>query len=235
MNQYTNAFEQARSVTMTRNILRNVYVWMTLGLALTGVIAFGVANNESLLRAIYSNQVFFFGIIIAQLVMVFVLSGMIMKLSAMMATLLFAGYAALNGLSLSIIFLAYTGASIAQVFFITAGTFGAMSLYAITTKKDLSSWGSYLFMGLIGLIIASLVNVFLRSDGMSFIISIFGVLLFTGLTAYDTQHIKKMSDYYGDGVSEENYVRLSILGALKLYLDFINLFLYLLRLLGNRK
>lgn len=235
MNQYTNAFEQTKSMTMTRNILRNVYIWMTLGLALTGVIAFGVSNNESLLRAIYSNQIFFFGIIIAQLAMVFILSGMIMKLSAMMATLLFAGYAALNGLSLSIIFLAYTGTSIAQVFFITAGTFGAMSFYAITTKRDLSNWGSYLFMGLIGLIIASLVNVFLRSDSMSFIISIFGVLLFTGLTAYDTQHIKKMSDYYGDGVSEENYIRLSILGALKLYLDFINLFLYLLRLMGNRK
>jgi FtsH-binding integral membrane protein len=235
MNQYTNAFEQTRSMTMTRNILRNVYVWMTLGLAITGVVAFGVANNESLLRAIFSNQVFFFGIIIAQLAMVFVLSGMIMKLSAMVATLLFAGYSALNGLSLSIIFLAYTGTSIAQVFFITAGTFAAMSLYAVTTKKDLSGWGNYLFMGLIGIVIASLVNLFLRSDGMSFIISIIGVLLFTGLTAYDTQKIKRMSDYYGDGVGEENYIRLSILGALKLYLDFINLFLFMLRLLGNRK
>jgi len=208
---------------------------MTLGLALTGVIALGVANNPPLLQAIFTNTGLFFGIIIAQLAMVWILSASIMKLNTTVATLMFAGYAALNGLSLSIIFLAYTGASIASVFFITAGTFGAMSLYAITTKRDLSGWGNYLFMALIGLVVASLVNVFLRSDGMSFIISIVGVLLFTALTAYDTQAIKKMSDYYGDGVGEENYVRLSILGALKLYLDFINLFLYLLRILGNRK
>jgi len=208
---------------------------MTLGLALTGVSALGVANNPPLLQAIFTNTGLFFGIIIAQLAMVWILSASIMKLNTTVATLMFAGYAALNGLSLSIIFLAYTGASIASVFFITAGTFGAMSLYAITTKRDLSGWGNYLFMALIGLVVASLVNVFLRSDGMSFIISIVGVLLFTALTAYDTQAIKKMSDYYGDGVGEENYVRLSILGALKLYLDFINLFLYLLRILGNRK
>jgi len=208
---------------------------MTLGLALTGVIALGVANNPPLLQAIFTNTGLFFGIIIAQLAMVWILSASIMKLNTTVATLMFAGYAALNGLSLSIIFLAYTGASIASVFFITAGTFGAMSLYAITTKRDLSGWGNYLFMALIGLVVASLVNVFLRSDGMSFIISIVGVLLFTALTAFDTQAIKKMSDYYGDGVGEENYVRLSILGALKLYLDFINLFLYLLRILGNRK
>jgi len=208
---------------------------MTLGLALTGVIALGVANNPPLLQAIFTNTGLFFGIIIAQLAMVWILSASIMKLNTTAATLMFAGYAALNGLSLSIIFLAYTGTSIASVFFITAGTFGAMSLYAITTKRDLSGWGNYLFMALIGLVVASLVNVFLRSDGMSFIISIVGVLLFTALTAYDTQAIKKMSDYYGDGVGEENYVRLSILGALKLYLDFINLFLYLLRILGNRK
>jgi len=208
---------------------------MTLGLALTGVIALGVANNPPLLQAIFTNTGLFFGIIIAQLAMVWILSASIMKLNTTVATLMFAGYAALNGLSLSIIFLAYTGASIASVFFITAGTFGAMSLYAITTKRDLSGWGNYLFMALIGLVVASLVNVFLRSDGMSFIISIVGVLLFTALTAYDTQAIKKMSDYYGDGVGEENYVRLSIVGALKLYLDFINLFLYLLRILGNRK
>jgi len=235
MSQFSNAFEQSRSATLSRNILRNVYLWMTLGLALTGVIALGVANNPPLLQAIFTNTGLFFGIIIAQLAMVWILSASIMKLNTTVATLMFAGYAALNGLSLSIIFLAYTGASIASVFFITAGTFGAMSLYAITTKRDLSGWGNYLFMALIGLVVASLVNVFLRSDGMSFIISIVGVLLFTALTAYDTQAIKKMSDYYGDGVGEENYVRLSILGALKLYLDFINLFLYLLRILGNRK
>ena len=235
MNQYSNAFEAERSAIASRSIMRNVYIWMTLGLALTGVIAGGVANNPSIYQALFSNVGLFYGLIIGQLVMVWFLSAKIMTLGTTTATLLFAVYAALNGVTLSMIFLIYTAESIAQVFFITAGTFAVMSIYAVTTKRDLSGLGTYLFMGLIGLIVASVVNMLLRSDSFGFLISIVGVLLFTGLTAYDTQQIKRMSDSYGSGVGEQDYVRLSILGALKLYLDFINLFLYLLRFMGRRR
>lgn len=229
------SYEQTRSATIGRSILRNVYIWMTLGLALTGVIAYGVASSPAILSMVFSSSFTFIALIVAQLAIVWFLSARLMKLSTLAATLLFAGYSALNGLTLSVIFLAYTATSISSVFFITAGTFAAMSLWAISTKRDLSHWGSYLFMALIGLIIASLVNFLLRSDFLDYIISFAGVAIFTGLTAYDTQQIKKMSDSYGESVNEEDFIRLSILGALKLYLDFINLFLYLLRILGNRR
>ena len=235
MSNFNQAFEQSKSAVANRSILKNVYVWMTLGLALTGVIAYGVSSNEAILGAIFGTPGLLIGLIIGQVALVWIMSANLMKFSAVVASLMFAGYSALNGLTLSVIFLVYTEASIAQVFFITAGTFAAMSLWAITTKKDLSGWGHFLFMGVIGLVIASVVNLLLRSEAMYFLISMVGVVVFTGLTAYDTQQIKRMSDSYGENIVEEDYVRLSILGALKLYLDFINLFLYLLRLLGGRK
>lgn len=217
-----------------RSILRNVYLWMTMGLALTGVISLGMASNPNLIIAFASNPILFWGAIIGEFALVFFLSARLMKMSATAATLGFAGYAALNGLTLSVIFLAYTGQSIAQAFFVAGGTFAGMSLWATVTKRDLSSIGNYLFMGLIGLIIASVVNIFFRSDTFSFLISIVGVVLFLGLTAYDTQMIQRWNRQYGSSIGEADYVKLSIMGALKLYLDFINLFLFMLRIFGRR-
>jgi len=218
-----------------RSILRNVYIWMTAGLALTGIVAYGVATNPRLLQMFFSSQFTFFGIIIAQFILVFALSARVMSMSISTATICFAAYATLNGITLSLIFLIYTGSSIASVFFITAGTFAGMSLYAVTTKRDLSGVGHYCIMALWGLIIASVVNIFLKSDGLSWIISFIGVLVFVGLTAYDTQRIKRWNQETGASSDEAVFVRLSILGALHLYLDFINLFLYLLRFFGKRR
>ena len=219
----------------TRSILRNTYLWMTGGLALTGVVALGVASNPTIVQALVSNLILFFGLIVAELILVIYLSRKIMTLSPGAAVGGFAAYAALNGITLSVIFLAYTGTSIATVFFITAGTFAGVSLYAVTTRRDLSGIGHYLIMGLWGIIIASLVNFFLRSETLYWIISYVGVAVFIGLTAYDTQIIKRWSDQYGDSLPEADYMRLSILGALKLYLDFINLFLFFLRIFGRRR
>lgn len=231
--EYTQSFSQ--STTMSRNLMRNVYIWMALGLAITGVVAYATALSSQMMYALYANN----GIIIllvAEFALVFFLSARIMKLSPITATLLFAAYAVLNGLTLSYIFLAYTNTMVNTAFFATAGMFGAMSLYAVFTKKDLSGWGSYLFMAVIGLIIASVVNLLLRSSAMEYIISFAGVLIFMGLTAFDTQRIKAMSDSMSEQMAEPDYVRLSIIGALKLYLDFINMFLFVLRLLaGGRR
>lgn len=218
-----------------RAVLKNVYVWMTAGLAITGLTATYVASNEAMVRAIAGNPVLLFGLIIAELGLVFFLSARIHKMSPMAATLAFAVYSLLNGVTLSVVFLAYTGASIARVFFLAGGMFAAMSLYALTTKRNLASWGSYLFMGLIGVILASVVNIFLASQALDWIISLAGVAIFLGLTAYDTQRIMALADQWSQGMDEANYIRLSALGALSLYLDFINLFLFLLRLLGNRE
>ena len=217
-----------------RTILRNVYLWMTLGLAMTGVVAMYVAGNPNLLRAIIGNQLLFFGLIIGELVMVMTLSRRIMTMTPTAATMTFAGYSVLNGLTLSVIFVAYTGTSIAQAFFVAASTFAALSVYAVTTKRELGGMGQYLFAGLIGLIIASVINMFLRSGTLDYLISFVGVFLFMGLTAYDTQMIKRMSDQMSGNVGEGDFIRMSILGALRLYLDFINLFLFLLRFLGRR-
>ena len=222
------------SAARENSLLRNVYIWMAAGLALTGIVAFGVASNPRLIKMFFSSQAMFFGIIIAQLVLVFVLSARVMRMSVGMATICFAAYAALTGITISLVFIIYTASSVASTFFITAGTFAGMSLYALTTKRDLSGIGSYLMMALIGLIIASLVNLFLKSEGFYWLISFAGVAIFVGLTAYDTQKIKRMSQEFGAG-DEAVFIRLSILGALTLYLDFINLFLYLLRFFGRRR
>jgi len=218
-----------------RSILRNVYLWMTGGLALTGIVSRLVSTNVGLTRALYSNPLLLFVLIGVELLMVIVLSSQIMRLSAAAATALFIGYAALNGVTLSFIFMVYTETSITTVFFITSATFGGMSLYALTTKRDLSTIGHYAIMGLWGVLIATLVNLFIRSEALYYLISYVGVAVFLGLTAYDTQIIKRWNAEMSDSVSEPMYVKISIIGALKLYLDFINLFLFFLRIFGRRR
>jgi FtsH-binding integral membrane protein len=210
-------------------------MWMAAGLALTGIVAYGVATNPRLLQMIFSSRFTFFGIIIAQFVLVMFLSARVMKMSVPAATICFAAYAALTGVTMSSVFIVYTYSSIASTFFITAGTFAGMSVYAVTTRRDLSGLRSYLMMGLIGLIIASVVNIFLASETFNWLVSFAGVILFVALTAYDTQIIKRWNAEAGASADETIFVRLSILGALHLYLDFINLFLYLLRIFGKRR
>ena len=214
-----------------RQYMLQVYNYMASGIALTGLVAYCVSMSQTAMQVIFDSPLMWV-VMLAPLGMVMFLSARMHALKASTAQALFWTYAGLMGLSLSFIFIAYTGLSIARVFFITAGTFAAMSLYGYTTKRDLSGFRSFLFMGLIGLIIASVVNMFLASSAMQFIISVIGVLIFTGLTAYDTQKLKHM--YYeadGAAVAEKK----AIFGALTLYLDFVLLFQYLLMLLGNRE
>jgi FtsH-binding integral membrane protein len=208
---------------------------MAIGLALTGFVAFYVASNPTLLNFIFRNQILFFGLIIAELGLVFWISARIQNMQASTATAPFVLYSALNGATLSFIFILYTRASIASTFFVCAATFVACSIYGWTTKRDLTSLGGFLMMGLIGIIIASLVNIFFRSPAMHMIISYIGVLVFVGLTAYDTQNLKAMAASQPADVGASAIRKGAILGALKLYLDFINLFLMLLRILGNRE
>lgn len=233
MSQYDNTFNTA--AVRERSILKNVYVWMSAGLGLTGVVAWWFSSNLTLMSTFYRNPMFFYGAIIGELVLVIYLSRNIMRMSAGSATAAFAGYAVLNGITLSTIFLAYTGASIALAFITTAASFGAMSLYAVTTTRSLQGMGHYLMMGLIGIIIASVINIFLKSPALYYMISYIGIAVFLGLTAYDTQKILAMSRQYSGSVDETDYIRISILGALKLYLDFINIFLFVLRIFGRRR
>lgn len=226
---------QTQAQVVVNSFVRSVYNWMALGLALTGFVAYAVANNPTLVQLIFGNQLLFFGLIIGELALVFYLSARVNRIQASTATALFLLYAGLNGATLSFIFLVYTKSSVASTFFVCAATFVGASLYGWTTKKDLTSWGSFLMMGLIGIIIASLVNIFLRSSGMSMIISYIGVLLFTGLTVYDTQKLKNMALTQPADIEAGVVRKGAILGALSLYLDFINLFLMLLRIMGNRE
>ena len=214
-----------------RRYMLRVYNYMMLGLALTGVVAFAVARSPAALQLIFGTPLMWV-VMLAPLAFVMILSFGLHRLSTPMTQLLFWAFAGAMGLSLSSIFIAYTGASITRVFFITASAFAALSIYGYTTKKDLSGWGTFLFMGLIGIIIASIVNIFLASSMMHFIITVGGVLVFAGLTAYDTQKIK--SEYL---VSDSGEVaeKKAVSGALRLYLDFINLFIMLLHLFGNRE
>ena len=214
-------------------LMRKVYVWMLWALTITGVMAYGVASSPVLVESIFSNQALFWVLIIGELALVFGISRWLNKLSLTMATLLFILYSALNGVTLSVIFLAYSPMVITKVFLITASTFGAMAAYGYFTKTDLSKMGKILFMALIGLIIATLVNVFLRSPGFDLIISYIGVLVFVGLTAWDTQKIKGMLAQCDD--MDEEAQKIALMGSLTLYLDFINLFLYLLRIFGRER
>ena len=207
---------------------------MAIGLGLTGFVAFNVSNSEAMMRLIFGNQLVFFGLIIGELVLVFSISAKVNKMQASTATSLFLLYAALNGATLSAIFLIYTRSSITSTFFICAATFVASSIFGMVTKRDLTSMGQFMFMGLIGIVIASVVNLFVRSSGMSLIVSYIGVVVFVGLTAYDTQKLRTMAISQPDGLDGGTIRKGAILGALTLYLDFINLFLMMLRILGNR-
>ena len=214
-------------------LMRKVYVWMALALVITGFTAYVVATNETILSLIYSSRGVIWGLAIAEFAIVIGVTAAINRLSLPVATLLFVLYSVINGALLSSIFFVYTTSSIATVFFITAGTFAAMSIYGYTTKSDLTSWGKILIMALIGLIVASIVNIFMKSSGLELIISYIGVLIFVGLTAYDTQKIKEMFMQAPD--ASESMQKYALLGALSLYLDFINLFIYLLRIFGRRE
>ncbi len=213
-----------------REYMLRVYNYMASGLALTGAVAYAVAQNETLLQVIYGTPLIWV-VFLAPIGLVLLLGARLHKMSVAAVQGTFWVFAILMGVSLASIFLVYDMPSIARVFFITAGTFGAMSLYGYTTERDLTGWGSFLFMGLIGIIIASVVNIFLASSALHFAISVIGVLVFTGLTAYDTQKIKEM---YVESDSTAVASKKSIMGALRLYLDFINLFIMLLHLFGRR-
>lgn len=225
--------EAERSQTAVPALLKKVYTWMALALAITGITAYGVASSPNLIAAIVSNQPLFWGLMIGELALVFILSARLQKMSLTTATLMFVAYSVLNGVTMSFLFLAFTMESIASTFFICAGTFAAMSVYGAVTKRDLSKMGSILFMALIGLIIASVVNIFLHSSGLMMVISYVGVLVFVGLTAWDTQKIKAMLSNMDE--YDETSQKFALIGALELYLDFINLFIYLLRILGNNR
>ncbi|MBR5652930.1 MAG: Bax inhibitor-1/YccA family protein [Prevotella sp.] len=214
-------------------LMRKVYVWMTLALVITGMTAYIVSHNENIITTMMTTPALMWGLIIGELALVFVISGMIQRLSLTVGTLLFVIYSALNGLTLAPILMIYTGASVAKVFFITAGTFAAMAFFGYTTKKDLSSIGRLLFMALIGLIIATVVNLFMKSSGLEMVLSYLGVAIFVGLTAWDTQKIKMMLAQCAEPTEEAQ--KLALLGSLSLYLDFVNLFIYLLRIFGSRE
>jgi FtsH-binding integral membrane protein len=212
--------------------ITKVYNWMALALFITGLIAYFVASSPQLINIIIGSKFVFYGLLIGELLLVIYLTRSIHKLSQNMVIGGFLLYAVLNGLTMSFIFLVYTSNSIATTFYVTAGTFGAMSLYGYYTKKDLTSIGNMAMMGLIGIIIASIVNMFLKNDMMYWIITYLGVAIFVGLTAYDTQKLKNLGSQ--GFVNDESMEKTSILGALTLYLDFINMFLFLLRIFGNR-
>jgi FtsH-binding integral membrane protein len=218
--------EQQRFIT-------KVYGWMCFALIVTASVALLTASSPALAGLILGSQLLFFGLLIGEVVLVGYLAAAVSKMKASTATAVFIGYSALNGLTFSVIFLAFTAGSIASTFFVTAGTFGVMSFYGYVTKTDLTRVGSLAFMGLIGVIIASVVNFFLKSPAIYWITTYIGIAIFVGLTAYDTQKIKMMNVIGNENTEEDR--KEAIMGALTLYLDFINLFLLLLRLFGRRK
>lgn len=215
------------------SFMNKVYSWMSLALVITAITAVFTASSRTMVELIFGNRLVFYGLIIGELILVVRLSAFASRLSAQAATATFLIYSALNGLTLAAIFLVYTASSIATTFFIAAGMFGIMSLYGYFTKRDLTTWGNLLFMALIGLILASIVNIFWANSTLYWITTYAGVLIFTGLVAYDTQKIKNMNVLGNEGTDEDR--KEAIIGALSLYLDFINLFIYLLRIFGSRK
>lgn len=222
-----------RTEVLVNDFVRSVYNWMFIGLAVTGFIALYVSTNTTVMQFVFGNRLVFFGLIIAELALVFSISGMVNRMSASTATMLFVLYSALNGVTLSFIFLVYARASIVSTFFICSATFLACSIYGWTTKRDLTSLGGFFMMGLFGIIIASVVNIFIRSSAMHMMISYIGVFVFIGLTAYDTQKLKNMAMTQPAGLDGGVIRKGAILGALSLYLDFINLFLFMLRIFGG--
>lgn len=237
----TISVQQTQTQVRVNTFIRSVYNWMAIGLALTGFVAFYVSHSEAMLRLLFEvvgNQLrptmLFYGLIIGELALVFSLASRVSKIQASTATALFVLYAALNGATLSSIFLIYTQSSITSVFFICAATFIACSIYGMITKRDLTSMGQFMFMGLIGIIIASVVNFFIQSSGMSMIISYIGVIIFVGLTAYDTQKLKTMALTQPADLDAGVVRKGAIIGALTLYLDFINMFIFMLHIFGSR-
>ncbi|PTV97287.1 hypothetical protein C8J27_101399 [Rhodobacter aestuarii] len=213
--------------------MNKVYGLMSLAMLITGAVAFGVGTNDQLIAAIFGTPIKWV-VMLAPLAVVFAFGAMIHKMSTQTAQMVFIGYSALMGLSISFIFKAYTGISIAQTFLVTAIAFASLSLYGYTTKRNLSAFGSFLMMGVVGLVIASILNIFIASSALQFAISVLGVLIFAGLTAYDTQNIK--NTYLQLAHSDSDFLgKAAILGALQLYLDFLNLFMFLLQFLGNRE
>ena len=232
MEEMFSSIEIERKRSAQASVFRQMYIWMTLALAITGITALVVSNNDRIMYELLSNKALFWGLMIAEIVLVIFLAARVQKMSLGAATIAFIIYSVLNGVCMSVLFLVYTSESIASTFFITAGTFGITSLYGFVTKKDLSSWRNLLVMALIGLIIASIVNIFLENSTMYWIISYAGVIIVVGLTAYDTNRFKKI--IYSNDVTEMSY-KYALLGALELYLDFVNMFIYLLRILGDRR
>jgi FtsH-binding integral membrane protein len=230
----TRGFSTTSSVAAAERVtafLRRVYGWMAAGLGITALVAYGVAGSPTVLRAILGNPILFFGLIIAELGLVWYLSARAQRLAPATASGLFVLYSALNGATLSFVLLAYTGASVATTFVVTAGMFGALAVFGTTTSRSLAGAGQFFFMGLIGLVLASVVGMFWHNDALQFLISVVGVIVFTGLTAWDAQRLRQMALEIPGGQTGS----LAIVGALTLYLDFINLFLFMLRFMGSRR
>lgn len=234
MNPYSS-FSQSSVLVKTNSFIRSVYNWMAIGLALTGITSYYVASNETAMKLLYGTPGLLMILIIAELGFVFFLSARIQRIEATTATFLFAVYSILNGITLSFIFLAYTATSIVSTFLICSVTFLGCSIYGMITKKDLTSLGGFMFMGLIGIMIASVINIFLQNTAMQMIISYIGVIVFVGLTAYDTQKLKDMATTIPGDATGAMIRKGAIMGALTLYLDFINLFIMLLRVFGNSR
>ncbi len=232
MNENFNYVQSPNAGNLANKVMRRVYVKMLVAMLVTAATSMYVSSNEAILQLIFGNSFVTIGLVISQIAVVLVLSGRLNKLSITSATLLFYLYSVLTGVVFSSILLLYTATSVGMTFLITAGVFAAMSIYGFTTSNDLTKFGSIMFMALIGLIICSVVNIFLKSSGMEWIISLAGVAIFIGLTAWDTQKIKNAAMYATDGTSAE---KLATFGALSLYLDFVNLFLYLLRFFGGSR
>ena len=229
---FDNISLQQANEKITQRFITAVYGWMVAALAISGVAAFAVFNSETLLYFIFGSRFTFMGLIIAEFALVFILSAGIRKMSFTAAAVSFVVYSIINGLTLSTVLFVYTSTSIVRIFVITALMFGAMSIYGATTKSSLQSAGKYLMMAVIGLVIASLVNLFMRSSSLDWLISFVTVGVFTGLTAYDTQKITQTARYAQDN---EDFKKVAVIGALELYLDFVNIFLSLLRLFGKRR
>ena len=233
-DNYTPYITGVDSLEMVNTLFRKVYQYMALGLVLTSLTAWLTASSPAMIRMFYSSQMPLIVVALAEVGLVFYLSATISKHSASTSLLLFGLYSILNGITCSVVLLVYTAQSVYTAFLSTAGMFGAMSLYALYTKRDITSWGSFLHMGLIGLIVAMVINIFVGSSAAETVISVLGIIIFMGLTAYDTAKIKALAD--GIGMNDDEAVgKIAVIGALSLYLDFINLFLYLIRLFGKRR
>jgi FtsH-binding integral membrane protein len=233
MRPYDLPLGESRSAVADRasTFLSRVYAWMCGGLAITAATAWGVASSPSMVQALVSNRLLFWGLLIVQLGIVWTLSARVQRLAASTAAMLFVAYSVATGLTFSLILLAFTGESIATTFLVTSGMFGGLALYGTSTKRDLGGFGQFLFMGLIGVVLASIVGLFWHNDAFQFVLSFIGVLLFSGLTVYDAQRLKVMAFATPAG-QESSY---AVVGALTLYLDFVNMFLFLLRFTGNRR